>query len=156
MGLKLLKSRNIILLFVAVFLFGCASKKDIVYFQNATDYETIVSNNTYNNKFKIDDVVSIYVSTLDPQASMPFNLYRAASEDGYRPEQIDYIIDKNGDIDFPVLGAVNIAGLTPEETKTLLKEKLIALFKRSHNQHSTQELYGDDFGRSSTSWNLSS
>jgi polysaccharide export outer membrane protein len=129
MNNKFTIAKSLGFLVIIFIMASCASKKDIVYFQNASDYETIVSNNTYNNKFKIDDVVSIYVSTLDPQASMPFNLYRAASEDGYRPEQIDYIIDKNGEIDFPVLGAVNIAGLTPEETKKLLKEKLTPYLK---------------------------
>ena len=103
---------------------SCASKKDVVYFQNAGDYETIVSDNSHTNKFKIDDVVTINVSTLDPQASLPFNLFKGAEEGGIRPEQLDYIIDKNGEIDFPVLGAVKIVGLSPEETKTLLKEKL--------------------------------
>ena len=92
------------------FFISCASKKDIVYFQNAGDYETIVSDNSHTNKFKIDDVVTINVSTLDPQASLPFNLFKGAEEGGFRPEQLDYIIDKNGEIDFPVLGAVKIVG----------------------------------------------
>tara|TARA_R110002126_G_scaffold115767_4_gene254511 strand:- start:1625 stop:2398 length:774 start_codon:yes stop_codon:yes gene_type:complete len=111
------------------FFISCASKKDIVYFQNAGDYETIVSDNSHTNKFKIDDVVTINVSTLDPQASLPFNLFKGAEEGGFRPEQLDYIIDKNGEIDFPVLGAVKIVGLSPEETKLFLKEKLNSYLK---------------------------
>jgi polysaccharide export outer membrane protein len=113
-----------VLLLSTFFFISCASKKDVVYFQNAGDYETIVSDNSHTNKFKIDDVVSINVSTLDPEASLPFNLFKGAEEGGFRPEQLDYIIDKNGEIDFPVLGSVKIVGLSPEETKSLLKEKL--------------------------------
>lgn len=113
----------------ALLFSSCASKKDVVYFQNASDYETIVSDNSHTNKFKIDDVVTINVSTLDPQASLPFNLFKGAEEGGIRPEQLDYIIDKNGVIDFPVLGAVKIVGLSSEETKELLKEKLNAYLK---------------------------
>lgn len=112
-----------------IMFFSCASKKDIVYFQDASDYETIVSDNSHNNKYKIDDVVSINVSTLDPQASLPFNLFKGAEEGGFRPEQLDYIIDKNGEIDFPVLGAVKIVGLSPEETKELLTSKLSTYLK---------------------------
>ena len=108
-----------------LFLSSCASKKDVVYFQDTSDYETIVSNNQHVGKFKIDDVVSINVSTFDPTASMPFNLYRGGSlEQGSRPEQIDYIVDKNGEIEFPVIGAIKIVGLSSEETKILIKEKL--------------------------------
>ncbi len=120
---------SLLSLIAILVLSSCASKKDIVYFQNASDYETIRSSNTHTNKFKIDDVLSIHVSTLDPQASLPFNLFKGAEEGGIRPEQVDYIIDKNGEIDFPVVGAVKIAGLSPEETKVLLKEKLSEYLK---------------------------
>lgn len=105
-------------------LTSCASKKDVVYFQDARGYETIVSDNSHTNKFKVDDVVNIFVSTLDPQASIPFNLFKGGEEGGIRPEQVDYIIDKDGNIDFPVIGSVKIVGLTPEETKDMLKERL--------------------------------
>ena len=124
MKISFFSPNTLIVLVTAVIFSSCASKKDVVYFQNASDYETIKSNNSHTNKFKIDDVLSIHVSTLDPVASLPFNLFKGAEEGGIRPEQVDYIIDKNGDIDFPVLGTVRVVGLSPEETKTLLKEKL--------------------------------
>ncbi|MFH6603625.1 polysaccharide biosynthesis/export family protein [Maribacter algicola] len=122
--------KQLCLLSICCFLaVSCASKKDVVYFQDTSDYETIISDNSHTNKFKIDDVLSIHVSTLDPLVSMPFNLYKGAEEGGIRAEQVNYIIDKNGEIDFPVIGAVKIAGLTPEETKGLLKEKLTPYLK---------------------------
>jgi len=107
-----------------IFLSSCGSKKDVVYFQNASAFETIVSNNSNVNRFKVDDVVSINVSTLDPQASVPFNIFKGSQEGGMRPEQLDYIVDKNGDIDFPVLGTVKLLGLSPSEAKILLTERL--------------------------------
>lgn len=112
-----------------ILLASCASKQDIVYFQNAGDYETIVSDNSHTNKFKIDDVLSIHVSTFDSQASLPFNLLKGAEEGGLSAEQVDYIIDKNGEIDFPVLGTIKLVGLSPEEAKILLKEKLSPYLK---------------------------
>ena len=116
--------RNILLMVVALTLFSCASKKDVVYFQDALDYETIISDNNSSYKFKVDDVVSVHISTLNPEASMLFNLFRGGEEGGIRPEQVDYIVDEEGNIDFPVLGSVKIDGLSPDEVKTLLKEKL--------------------------------
>jgi len=121
--------RPVVALLAISLFFSCASKKDVVYFQDAKDYETLVSNNSYTNKFKVDDVISINVSTLDPQASVPFNLYRGSQEGGIRPEQLDYIVNKDGNIDFPVIGDVNVLGLTPAETKFLLKEKLSTYLK---------------------------
>ncbi|WP_419211093.1 polysaccharide biosynthesis/export family protein [Maribacter sp. X9] len=119
-------SRFSIFLLIGLLISSCATRKDVVYFQDAKDYETIVSDNSHNNTFKIDDVVGINVSTLDPTASIPFNLFSSARSEGSfaQPQQLDYIVDKNGEIDFPVLGNVKIIGLTPEETKILLKEKL--------------------------------
>ena len=90
--------------FAVVILSSCASKKEVVYFQNTGDFETIVDKNSFTPKFKVDDVVSIYVSTLDLEVSAPFNLFRgsSSSEGGMRAEQVDYLIDKDGEIDFPV------------------------------------------------------
>jgi polysaccharide export outer membrane protein len=107
-----------------IFLSSCASKKEVVYFQDAGNFETLVDNKSFVQKFKVDDIVGIYISTLDALASAPFNLFRGAAEGGVRPEQVDYIVDKDGEIDFPVIGKINIVGLSPEEVRVLLRNKL--------------------------------
>jgi len=117
------------LLTIIISISSCVSQKDVVYFQGVGDYETNVSENNHAQTFKIDDLISIHVSTLDPQASMPFNLMKGAEGNGMTPVQVDYIVDKSGNIDFPVIGQVKVAGLTAEETKALLKEKLAAYLK---------------------------
>lgn len=114
-----------ILSIVFVVLFSsCAARKDVVYFQDTSNYETSVDQNPHETKFKVDDVVNIFVSTLDTEASAPFNLFRGGQEGGILPEQVSYIIDKNGEIDFPVIGKLKIAGLSPIQTRLLLQEKL--------------------------------
>ncbi len=108
---------------------SCASRRDVVYFQNTGDFETLVDKNSITPKFKVDDVLSIYVSTLDNEASAPFNLFRGTSEGGMRPEQVDYLIDKDGEIDFPVVGKIKVAGLSSEELRVLLREQLSEYLK---------------------------
>ena len=107
-----------IVLFLITFS-SCKTKKDIVYFQNAKDFETIVDTDSFEAKLKIGDVVSIYVSTLDPTLTKPYNIVVEAGQG----QLIDYIIDKDGNIDFPVLGKVKLIGLTVEEAKELFKSK---------------------------------
>ncbi|WP_411032137.1 polysaccharide biosynthesis/export family protein [Spongiimicrobium sp. 3-5] len=114
---------------VFVLISSCASKKEVVYFQDAGNFETLVNDNAFVPKFKVDDVLSIYVSTLDAEASAPFNLFRGNGQNGLLPEQVDYLIDKDGEIDFPVIGKVKIAGLSPEEVRVLLREKLTDYLK---------------------------
>ena len=119
----------------AILVSSCATKQDVVYFQNTGDFETLVDKNTFTPKFKVDDVISIYVSTLDNAASAPFNLFRAGSESiaggggGIRPEQVDYLVDKDGEIDFPVIGKIKVAGLSSEELRVLLRDRLSEYLK---------------------------
>lgn len=111
--------------FIFILLFtSCAVNQEVVYFEDAEDFETLVKDNRFETKFKTDDLVSIHISTLDPEASVPFNLFRGAEEGGLRGEQVNYLIDKNGEIDFPVIGKIKIAGLTTGETRLLLRTEL--------------------------------
>ncbi|WP_340077611.1 polysaccharide biosynthesis/export family protein [Leptobacterium sp. I13] len=114
---------NLFFIILSIFLVSCASREDVVYFQNAKDFETIVDTDTFSPNFKIDDIVSIHVSAYDMEATKPFNLVKGTSEFG-RPVELDYLIDKDGNIDFPILGKVKLLGLNPEEAKQLLREKL--------------------------------
>jgi polysaccharide biosynthesis/export protein len=116
----------LLLLSITLFLSSCGSKKEVVYFQDIGAYETIVDQTPFISKFKVDDVVSIFVSTLNPEASAPFNLFRGGRESGGggMQEQVDYIIDESGSIDFPVIGKIKIAGLSSDELRTLLTQKL--------------------------------
>ena len=118
----------IILLALACAVVSCTSSKKVVYFQDSQDFETIVTENRFEPKFKVDDVISIYVATLNPEASAPFNLTIGVAANG-QSESLDYIVDKNGDIEFPVIGKVNVLGLSPEELKIDLKERLSSYLK---------------------------
>ena len=116
------------LLFV-VLISSCASRKDVIYMQDASNFETLIDKNSFTTKFKVDDEISIFVSTLNPEPSAPFNLYRGSTENGARPEQVNYLIDKEGEIDFPVIGKIKVVGLSPEEVRVMLREKLSPYLK---------------------------
>lgn len=107
--------------FVTLFT-SCYTKKDIVYFQNAKNFETIVDTDTFKAKLKIGDILSINVSTLDLNVTRPYNIVEASGGNG-GGQLIDYLIDSDGNIDYPVLGKIKLVGLTIEEAKNLLKKK---------------------------------
>ena len=120
--------RNLFLLFT-ILISSCASRKDVVYFQDTGDFETLVNKSTFVSKFKVDDLISIHVSSLNPEASAPFNLFRGASEGGIQPQQVDYLVDQAGEIDFPVIGKLKIEGLSPDELRLLLRDRLSEYLK---------------------------
>lgn len=78
------------------------------------------------------DMISIVVSSRTPELAAAFNLanisYQAGSETGnagggsYR--LMGYSVDSEGDIDFPILGKINVAGLNRWGVARKIKEKL--------------------------------
>jgi len=111
-----------------IVLASCVSKKDIVYFQNDTINQSQVSN-SYKTIIKPDDVLQITITALDVEAVRPFNLaavtYSTSSNSAIGvAQQQTYLVDTNGEIDFPVLGKLNIGGLTRDELIAFLKDKL--------------------------------
>ena len=120
-----------------LFLSSCiVTNKKIVYFQDTkidTNYNQIkisALENTFTPTFQIDDLISIYVTALDPISTAPFNYpsnNNSSANVGYlsgAPSSIGYLIDKEGNIDFPILGKIHIADLNRMEVSDILKEKL--------------------------------
>ncbi|WP_298555634.1 polysaccharide biosynthesis/export family protein [uncultured Algibacter sp.] len=123
------KKFTIAYVIVLLSLSSCVSKKEVVYFQNAKDFETIVDTDTFTPKFKVNDIVSIFVSTFDLEAVKPFNIFKGSGQGVVNPEFIDYLIDNEGNIDYPVLGKIKLLGLSVQEAQELFKEKLSIYLK---------------------------
>ncbi|WP_224490202.1 polysaccharide biosynthesis/export family protein [Robertkochia flava] len=121
---------NILTRNIFIFLFllctSCATRKDVAYFQNAREFETLVETQSFEPRIKVDDLLSIHISTFDMEATTPFNLTKG---EGLNYQEVDYVVDKSGDIDFPVLGRLTVKGLTTTEVKQLIKKKLIGYLK---------------------------
>ena len=115
---------------VLLSLSSCVSKEKVIYFQNAKDFETIVDTDTFTPKFKVNDIISIYVSTFDLDAVRPFNISKSTGGGG-NAEFLDYLIDIDGNIDYPVLGKIKLLGLNVQEAQALFKDKL-ALYLKDH------------------------
>ena len=138
MNLKFPYFIKVSLLFAVLFLFfSCASKKNVVYYQNIDGMNISQSNAFYEVKIQPDDVLLIIVSAEDPEIAIPFNLTTVAVSSSGRPDiatgQLTtqtYLVDKNGYIEFPVLGKVQVGGLTRTEVLQSLKEKIGVYIKK--------------------------
>ena len=123
-----LSKKNRIILVIFVLLFSsCVSSKKIIYFQ---DNDTEIRRETFQNlgpSIGVDDLLTINISTIDAEAALPFNLYESQSNIG-APKPIPYLVNMKGEIDFPVIGTLKVAGYTTtalsERIKTVLKDYL--------------------------------
>ena len=122
------------MLLAIISLTSCVSSKEIIYFQD----EKIEKNDQVSLNsdliYKPNDLLTINVSGLDPDAVKPFNLPVVAysnsviSAEGNLKMQT-YLIDINGNIEFPVLGTIRLEGLTRTKATAFLKEKLAEYIK---------------------------
>lgn len=117
---------------------GCTSYKKVPYLQNAQAIEVAAGEiPLYDAKIMPKDLLTITVSTTDPQASVPFNLTvqsavsQASNSLTTQPSLQQYLVNNEGEIDFPVLGRLKISGLTKNECEALIREKLIPYLKET-------------------------
>ncbi len=77
------------------------------------------------------DKLSIIVNSQDNRLTNLFNLpiisQQVGTESSYNQNRglSGYTVDNNGDIDFPVLGKIHIAGMTREQVADYIKKQLI-------------------------------
>lgn len=121
-----------LLLLIPLFIGGCSSYKKSIYLRNDEVLEKAQQNNKqYVYRVMPKDELTITVSTSDPASSVPF--YRkigqgrdqASSAQGMNNAKLlDYLVDNEGNIDYPVLGKLHVAGLTTRECEALIRKEL--------------------------------
>jgi polysaccharide export outer membrane protein len=129
----------VILLFTA-----CSTQRNLVYFSDlpqkeinqTKDLSAVLS--SAEPKIQQNDVVDITVTSLSPESNNLFNVSNTGnnlvsnnngSNSNISIARIGYRVDKNGDIGFPVLGEVKLAGLTTDEAESYLIKQLGAYIK---------------------------
>ena len=118
-------------------LTACSSYKHVPYLQDAEPNTAIVTEEPlYDAKIMPKDLLTVTVNTTDPEAAAPFNmtvqtaLNLAASKSTYsQPVLQQYLVSNEGTIDFPVLGKLNVGGMTKSEAEGMIREKLMPYLK---------------------------
>lgn len=119
-----------------VLLTSCNSTKEVLYFQDLKPGDSLtVTAEALALKVRPQDKISIIVNSRDPQLMALFNLPRVSKQIGpvgtalsslssSGQDVLGYTVDKNGEIDFPVLGKIYVAGKTREEIAEYIKGEL--------------------------------
>ena len=121
-------------------LSSCAPVKNVAYFQkldNTTDSLTQnQSADVHRARIKPLDILTITVVSTQPETSGIYNLVTPQISEltGNSllsvPTLQTYLVDNDGYIDFPVLGKLDVEGMTRKELATLLHDKLASSFNK--------------------------
>jgi len=142
-----------LLLVLVLFSSSCITNKDVVYLQN----KGTIANDSLQIKalaqpyrVQIDDILSINVKALDEELVKIFNPTNTSAIAGGNiglSEQGLYFngftVDLHGNIEFPILGEINVLGYTVEEIEDKVKDLLLEkYFKETAQIFVTVKLAG--------------
>lgn len=124
---------HVFIISLAVLLLsGCTSYKNVAYLQDGNAMSELSEPlSMYDAKIMPKDLLTITVNATDPETAAPFNLtvqtavnVTRSSSLTQQPALQQYLVSNEGTIDFPVLGVLNIGGLTKTEAENLIRTKL--------------------------------
>lgn len=124
---------HVFIISLAVLLLsGCTSYKNVAYLQDGNAMNELSEPlSMYDAKIMPKDLLTITVNATDPETAAPFNLtvqtavnVARSSSLTQQPALQQYLVSNEGTIDFPVLGVLNIGGLTKTEAENLIRTKL--------------------------------
>lgn len=112
-------------------LSSCKTKNDLIYFKDLQgQVDGILTTEPYNVKIEPESELVILVKSEVLAASAEFNLpytntaTQGTVSTGSMPTQQTYKVDQNGNIDFPRLGTIHVAGMTQEGLKEYLTKRI--------------------------------
>ncbi len=119
--------------FFLLLLTSCGTSRNLVYFSDLktnTEAQTLIENDIAT-RIQQKDLISISVSSLDPESNVLFNsgvlLPAGSPSSAIAADKVNegYLVNKEGEINFPVIGKISLLGLTVEEAT----DKMTSLLK---------------------------
>ena len=136
---KLLYSLVIVL--IAATTISCGSSKGVAYLQDDDSdgmFAIEFANQTktmFDAQIMPKDLLTITVSATEPEAVRPFNLVMPTFTSGSdirttgQPQLQTYLVDNDGYVNFPVIGMINLKGLTKNQAEDKIKGMLMEYIK---------------------------
>ncbi len=121
---------------------SCSSVKNVAYIQNSDSIDYMQSAYLYDARIMPKDILTITVNTVNPEAAAPFNLTvntaldpsgRGTLSSSYSRTLQTYLVDNQGCIEFPVLGRLEVGGLTKSMCEKKIHDKIMPYLNASEN-----------------------
>lgn len=128
-----------------IFFASCASTRKSIYFKDSVAVDSSVQIQSLEPRpetlIQPQDILAINVTSISSilvEKSNPVSIFNeggthfnlsAANTAGSSASNNGYLVDENGNIDFPVIGKLKISGLTVRQVKDLIEDKLKLVIK---------------------------
>lgn len=128
-----------VLLAMIMLIGSCSSSKQVAYFQNIDSISLAASRGLYDARIMPKDQLTITVLTSNPEASAPFNLSVSSTvgTGGQLNSSVgslqSYLVDNNGNINFPIVGKLHVGGLTKTECEEMIRNKVMPYLNAKEN-----------------------
>ena len=116
---------------LTVFFFSsCATRKDATYFSTVHEKEYVEEAHNLEPVIQKNDLLSISVSSLNPEATEIFNVTninfsRTSTATNSTSQSVGYLVDQEGFIHFPLLGQIRAAGLSKKALRDNIRNELV-------------------------------
>jgi polysaccharide export outer membrane protein len=119
---------SFLVLLVLTGLSSCVPYEHFVNFNEGDSFESLNGGSFMVPELKVqaDDILQINVQSWDVKAAAPFNVSAeliGTTGQGNAPSE-GYLVKSNGEISFPVLGAIKVEGLTTKAIRDTLISRL--------------------------------
>lgn len=133
--IKILMKLKCLIIYLIYFMSSCTSIEKSTYFSNSNDTLILTKTNESEALIQKNDILSIYISSLNPEASAVFNAPNTlttitTTTTGTSTNAGGYLVNPEGKIQLPILGTIQAAGITKTElkkniTNEILEKKLL-------------------------------
>ncbi len=114
---------------MVVLLAACSAPKEVLYLQDISLIKEEAIDKSYEVIIHKDDLLAIIVNSKDPELALPFNMplvsYQIGGQNVSQQRLVGYLVNQDGNIDFPILGEIHVEGLTRMQATELIKKRLI-------------------------------
>lgn len=112
---------SMMLVAIASMSVSCVTPQRVNYLQDMEHDSQIQLENRFEATISPYDELSIIISSMDPELAKPFNLGGAGSSSS---RGAAYLVDVNGNIQFPVIGTIYVAGMTRLQLQETIAARL--------------------------------
>ena len=129
------KTQELLCIGITLAICSCTSYRQVPYMQNSQELDTSHVMALYDARIQPKDMITITVNSENYESAIPYNLTVAtiySSSTRYtssQPTLQTYLVDNDGNIDFPCLGKLHVGGLTKSESEEMIKEQLTTYLK---------------------------